>query len=165
MAKFFDIRPPKKKKLTKQEKKRQKRGGLYFVFFLLFIAIFFIIFYGNGKFPMITPAPSPSISTPTPSPSINPSDKTQSQLTIKLLNGTGRVEETQKIQKLLTDAGFQVSTTENALNLYDQTVVYFQPAFERYADQLVSILSSYNGKKQKFSQETKYDIVIVIGTK
>lgn len=162
----FDILPPKKvKRLTKQEKKRQKRTGLYFVFFLIFVAVFFIIFYGSGKFPMITPASSPSITTPTPSPSINPSNKTQNQLTIKLLNGTGRVEESQKVQKILTDAGFTITTTESALNLYDSTIVYFQAPFENYANQIANLLSPYKAKSQKFSQETQYDIVVVIGTK
>lgn len=166
MAKAWDILPPRKaKKLTKQEKKRQKRSSMYFIFFLVLIAAFFIVFFGSGKFPVITPAPSPSISTPTPSPSINPSNKNQSQLTIKLLNGTGRVEESQKVQKILTDAGFIITTTENALNLYDSTIVYFQAPFENYANQIANLLSFYKAKSQKFSQETQYDIVVVIGAK
>ena len=163
--KFFDIRPPKKTKLTKKEKKRKKRTGVYFLFFLIFIGIFFIIFYGNGKLPLVTSTPTPSVSTPTPSPSINPADKTKAQITIKILNGTGMVEEAQKAQKTLTDAGFTITTTENALNLYDSSIVYYQAPYESYASQITNLLSSYNTKTQKFSQDTKFDIVVVIGKK
>lgn len=165
MARIWDLRPPKKTKLTKQAKKRQKKTGIYFIFFLILMGIFFIVFFGfqkSSSLPASTPVPQPS---KTPTPSTNPSNKTQAQLTIKLLNGTGRYEETQKIQKMLTDSGFPVATTENALNLYDSTIVYFKPAFEKNANQLAAVLKIYNAKTQKLTQDSQYDIIIVVGTK
>ena len=97
---------------------------------------------------------------PTIAPSASPTATAiqTPSMTIKLLNGTGRIEETQKIQKLLTDAGFQVATTENALNLYDSSVIYYQPAFENYANQIANLLGSYSAKTQKLNQENKYDV-------
>jgi len=167
MAKFFDIRPPKKTKFTKLEKKRQKRSGIYFIFFLVVIAAFFIVFVGAEKFtlPAVSPTPTAKETPKFEQGAPSPESKTQKELTIKLLNGTGRVEETQKVQKLLTDSGFQITTTENALNLYDSSVVYFQTPYENYANSITTLLKGYNAKTQKFSQETQYDIIIVIGTK
>lgn len=167
MTKIFDILPPqKKKKITKQEKKRQKRSSIYFIFFLAIIAGFFIVFWSADKMnlspkPINSPTPSKQSEQPVPTPS----NKTKNQLTIKILNGTGRVEELQKVKTMLQDSNFPITTTENALNLYDSTIIYYQPAFENYANDLATVLKSYNAKTQKFSQETRYDIVIVIGTK
>ena len=171
MSRAWDILPPRKtKKFTKQEKKRQKRSSIYFVFFLILIAAFFIVFLGADKFslPVTSPLPSPSESSKFEQPAPSSGGKTQKELSIKLLNGTGRVEESQSVQKTLTDSGFSITTTENALNLYDTSVVYYspkQPVFEKYAQQIATLLKSYNAKTQKFTQETKYDIVVVIGTK
>jgi len=168
MPRAWDIRPPRKSKLTKQEKKRRKRSNIYFIFFLVLIAVFFIVFFGFDR--LSTPgSPTTPSSEPTktnsPEPSTSAALKTQNQVSIKLLNGTGRFEETQTVQKKLTDSGFKLSTTENALNLYDSTIIYFQSPYENYAKELATLLASYTPKTQKFSQATPYDIVIVIGTK
>lgn len=133
------------------------------IFFLVVIAAFFIAFKGAEELP--TPSKTATaIPTNTPTATSSSATKTQGQMTIKLLNGTGRVEETEKVKNTLQNAGFKVTLTENALNLYNQTVVYYQPAYENYANDLASLLSSYQAKLQKFSQPTQYDIVIVIGS-
>ncbi len=134
------------------------------IFFLVVIAAFFIAFKGAEELP--TPSKT-ATATPTNTPTATSSatTKTQGQMTIKLLNGTGRVEESEKVKNTLKNAGFNVTLTENALNLYDQTVVYFQPVYENYANDIATSLSPYQAKVQKFSQPTQYHIVIVIGSK
>jgi len=164
MGRIWDILPPKKReRKLKPKEKKARRVNMAWLFFLVVIAAFFIAFKGAEKLPTpnktATATPTSTVTTASSSPA-----KTQSQMTIKLLNGTGRVEETEKVKNTLQNAGFKVTLTENALNLYDQTVVYFQPAYENYANDLATLLKSYNAKTQKFTQNTQYDIVIVIGS-
>ena len=169
MAKIWDILPPQKttRKLKPQEK-RERRANISWLFFLAVLTAFFIVFFGASKIPFSNESSPDKTSSPvisSPKLTLRPSNKTQTDITIKLLNGTGRVEETQKVRDLLKNAGFKLTVTENALNLYDQTLIYFQPAYENYANDLATVLKSYNAQTQKFTQDTPYDIVIVIGTK
>lgn len=155
-----------RKKLTKREKKRRKRSNVYFIFFLILITAFFIIFLGANK----VTAPEAKTKTQTPIPAnstLESSLKTQNKVTIKILNGTGRFEEAQNLQKVISDSGFTITTTENALNMYDQTIIYFQSPYENYANQILTIIRPFypNAKIQKFTSETKYDLVVVIGQK
>lgn len=161
--KYWDISPRRKtKKATKEEKKFRKRSSVYFVFFLIVIAAFFIVFLGSGKFPLprATATPTNAATSAQPSPA-----NTAGQLTIKILNGTGMVEETEKVQTILTDNDFTVTKTENALNLYEETIVYYQADYETQANKINSLLTAYGAKLSKFTQSTQYSIVIVIGKK
>lgn len=137
------------------------------MFFLLVAGAIFVIFYGVAKnIPSGTQeTASPTPARETPASEITSMVKSKSNLLVKILNGTGRFEETDKVKKAMADAGFNIAFTENALNLYDQTIVYYQPASENFAQEIVGLLSTLQAKSQKFSQETKYDIVVVIGTK
>ncbi len=167
MARIWDILPPRKhtRKLKPKEKK-ERRANVSWFFFLAVLAAFFIVFLGASKIPLSNESVNKTSPPASPSTtSASPANKTQANVTIKLLNGTGRVEESQKVRDALKTAGFNVTVTENALNLYDQTIIYYQPAYQNYANDLALVLKSYNAKTQNFSQETQYDIVIVIGTK
>lgn len=164
MARAWDILPPRKvRRKLKPKEKKARRVNMAWIFFLVVIAAFFIAFKGANQAPTSTP---PAAKTPAERATLEASPtKTESKMTIKLLNGTGRVEETDKVRKVLQDAGFEITITENALNLYDQTIVYYQPSCEQSAQAIATSLSAYQAKTQKFSQETNYDIVIVIGSK
>lgn len=164
MARIWDISPPKRKRKLKPAEKKERRANISWFFFLAVVAAFFIVFFGASKIPLSNDNPSPSIA-PVPSAKISPSpSNSKSSPTIKLLNGTGRVEETQKVRDALKNAGFTLTATENALNIYRETIIYYQPQFENYARNLAAALATYKPKTQKFTQETQYDIVIVIGT-
>ena len=162
MSKVWDILPPPKRKGERKESKsvKKKRFKVTFFFFMLIALAVVYLAYGVKNY---SGAPANPAASPQPSaasaPSTNPTG------TLKILNGTGRFEETDNIKKLLSASNINVDITENALNLYTETVVYYQPTEEAKANQIVGLLSSYNAKAQKFSQETKYGIVIVIGTK
>lgn len=168
MARIWDILPPKRKpRKLKPAQKKERRANISWFFFLAVLAAFFIVFFGASKIPLSDESgvnkTSPT-ATASPKPTASPSNKTQANVTIKILNGTGRVEESQKVRDLLKNAGFNIAVTENALNLYNQTIVYYQPADQTYANDLALVLKSYNAKTQKFTQDTQYDIVVVIGS-
>lgn len=167
--KLWDITPRKKRKekLTLTEK-RTRRSNVSWMFFLSILAAFFIIFFGASKLPSSEENPISPTNTPvntTNTAQSSPTAKTQANISIKLLNGTGRFEETDQIKKALTQSGFKVAATENALNIYEKTIIYYQNPYENYANDIAKVLSSYSPKVQKFTQETKYDIVVVIGGK
>jgi hypothetical protein len=161
--KFWDITPRKRHrpKITPSEKKEKKRSRTW-LFFIILIGAFFIAFFGASKTaPNLEKKPSPAATTTTPSDETT--FKTQKNISIKVLNGTGRVEETSAIKNALQDSGFQVSATENALNLYNETIVYYQAEYKSYAENIRQVLKDYNPQISEFTSETKYDIVIVIG--
>ena len=169
MSKVWDILPPKRK-LTKTERKEAKKRskGLTLFFGLIFLIIVAFIYYGASKnMTGATPQPALNITaTPTPtSTSINNTGqlKDKKDLNIKLLNGSGFSEELDAVYKLLVDQNFVAQKTENTLNLYEQTIVYYQPSQEKYALEIAEILKKYQAKVQKFSQETDYDLIVVIG--
>ena len=164
MARVWDILPPRKtRRKLKPKEKKARRVNVAWIFFLVVIAAFFIAFKGANQTPSST---SPEAKTPTETATVKTSPtKSPGKMTIKLLNGTGRVEETDKVRKILQSTGFELTITENALNIYDQTIVYFQPLYEQSANEIADSLSAYQAKTQKFSEETNYDIVIVIGSK
>ena len=168
MSKIWDISPPRKKARLTPTIRRERRSNISWLFFLSLIAAFFIVFFGVSKFPQSNPNQPQATATLNNSTSLSstsPEVKTQTNISLKLLNGTGRFEETDRVKKLLSDSGFKVSLTENALNIYDQTIVYYQGQYENYANNLAQVLKTYNPKIQKFTQSTQYDIVIVIGSK
>ncbi len=164
MARIWDITPRKKPRKLKPAEKKERRANISWFFFLAVVGAFFIVFFGASKIPPALETNPTSSPTPMIKACPSPSAKTQTNATIKLLNGTGRVEEAQKVQDLLGKAGFRITATENALNLYPRTIVYYQPSFENYARDLTTVLKSYNPEAQKFTQDTQYDIVIVIGS-
>jgi len=92
-------------------------------------------------------------------------EKNPEELMIKILNGTGRSEETAEVVTALKEIGFKVAKTENALSLYDQTTIYFESTQEKYAQEIAQNLTKYKVKTQQFSQESPYDLIIVIGAK
>lgn len=169
MSKVWDILPPKRK-LTKTERKAAKKRskGLTWFFALIFIIVVAFIYYGASKNLAGTNLQPTSNQAPTAIPTSTPiSDTSQikdkKDLKIKLLNGSGQSEELDTTYKLLENNGFVPQKTENTLNLYEQTIIYYQPSQEKHALEIAEILKKYQAKVQKFSQETEYDLIVVIG--
>lgn len=170
MSKAWDILPPRRK-LTKSERKeaKKKSKGLSGFLTILFLIVIGFIYYGaNKSLTTGTPATAPTAKStptekPTPAPVNNSQTKDKKDLNIKLLNGSGQSEELTTAYKLLEDTGFKAQKTENTLNLYEQSIIYYQPSEEKHALEIAEVLKKYQIKIQKFSQETSYDLIIVIG--
>lgn len=168
MGKIWDIIPPgKKPKNHPHRSAARKKSNSPAVFFVLVIIIIVGIFLYSAS--QNTPINIDGATTssqqkaPIVQPENSPTQKTRGQLLIKILNGSGRSEEASKVTLVLSGLGFEVLKTENALSLYDQTTVYFEPGQEKYAQEIAQNLNDYQAKTQKFSQESPYDIIVVIG--
>ncbi|MCL5407269.1 MAG: LytR C-terminal domain-containing protein [Patescibacteria group bacterium] len=170
MGRAWDILPPHKPTRNVKHGSTRKKTKNTSVFFVLIIVIFVGIFiYAASK---NTPIDTNKTTTTTPSPlpdkkfSSSPKlEKNPEELMIKILNGTGRSEETAEVVTALKEIGFKVAKTENALSLYDQTTIYFESTQEKYAQEIAQNLTKYKVKTQQFSQESPYDLIIVIGAK
>ena len=168
MAKIWDILPPPPRPVPKTKKTSSRKRSLS-LWYLVILVVFSFVFVFGGSYAKLkyfdnTPSssPSPIQSTTATAP------KTQGNLSIKILNSTGRFEEATKVKDILTNKGFKVAATETAVNTYDQTIVYYTPnssSAEKYALEIADLLKSYNAKTQKFSQSSSYDIAIIIGGK
>lgn len=167
MPKIWDILPPPPRPAPKTKKTVSRKRSLS-LWYLVILVVFSFVFVFGGSWAKLkyfdnspsSPAPSASQSSSTA--------KTQGNLSIKILNSTGRFEEATKVKDILTKNGFNVVATETAVNTYDQTIVYYtpnSPSVEKYALEIADLLKSYNAKTQKFSQSSSYDIAIIIGGK
>ena len=159
----FDILPPKHPR-TKAERKEAKRSkkkvNILFMLFLFAIIAFFIAFLGSDKY-LGTPATFISVSSnPVISSTLSPSPT----FTLKILNGSGRFEVADTVARKVNAAGYKVTMSENALNLYDKSVIYYTADEEKKAIEIQNILKEYQPSIQKFTAESRYNIVIVIGT-
>ncbi len=159
MAKYWDIkRRKKRKKITPTEKKERKLNASW-LFFLCLIGTFFIVFAGTSK----KPENSEPISSPVPSVTLSSTTLSKAGLNIKFINGTGLFEELNKATTILSQNGYKANLTENALNTYPETIIYYEAPAERYAKDLESVLKYYKPKTRILSQDTIYDLIIVIG--
>ncbi len=171
MGRAWDILPPYKPvhnvkhgSKAKSARGRNKNASVFFVLIIvIFVGIF--IFATSKNTPVNTSGTNspPNRTTSQESTSPATSEKNPDQLKIKVLNGTGRSEETVQVVAILNEIGFKVTKTENALSLYDQTIVYFESNQEKYAQEIAQSLTKYKAKTQKFSQDSPYDLIIVIG--
>lgn len=172
MGKVWDIIPPPRRP-RKYKRLAQKKSSKKAVFFFGLLVIIFLgaFLYEATKNPFSNVdsvsnsivTSSPQETPASPEVAISPTAKTKGNLILKLINGSGHSEEKTNVEALLIKNGFKIAKTENALNLYEQTIVYYQAPQEKYAKDIATILERYQAKIQKFSQETTYDIIIVIG--
>jgi len=166
MAKIWDILPPPPRPIPKSKKATSKRKSLS-ALYLLILVIFSFIFVFGGSWAKIKFFDNSTTASVSPSPAKSSiTVKTQANISIKILNSTGRFEEATKVKDILTKNGFNVSSTETAVNTYNQTIIYYIPndaTVEKYALQIADLLKSYKATTQKFSQSSSYDIAIIIG--
>ena len=157
MAKAWDILAPRPKiKHTVHQQKRRQNKNLPFLFFLIILGAIVIFFFGLEK-------PSPQLNSS--SSVINTASPSTSGPKIKILNGTGDNEILTTIKKTLEDADFEITATENALNIYEDSIVYYNEGFKDEAQKIADVLSEYEVQIQKFSKKTNYDLLVVIGQK
>ena len=71
-------------------------------------------------------------------------------------------EELENSKQLLENGGFSIEKAENTLSGYTETVIYYQESYEEYAQEISSILKDYQPKIRKFTQDSSYDLIIVI---
>lgn len=165
MGRAWDILPPQKK--PKAKTKRKSNNALSLFFFIVICLVIFFIFAATQNIPTgmdgiatVSPNKTPKIEISTPIKT-----KSKNDLLIKVLNGSGKGEETSAVSDILTNIDFTVTKTENALNLYDQTIIYYEINQEKYAQEIAQNLSKYNAKIQQFSQDSPYDLIVVIGAR
>ena len=160
MSKIWDIIPPQKHppKARTTPAKRSKNASLFFGLLIIAMVSFFV--YAATK---NTPVGTNKQTKTTPTSSAN--KESSNELLIKVLNGSGRSEETAETIAILENIGFKVTKTESALNLYDQTIVYYEPSQEKNAKEIANSLAKFQAKTQVFSQDSTYDLIIVIGSK
>lgn len=166
MSKIWDILPPPPRPAHKIKQTPSRRKSLSAWYLVILVILSFVFVFGGSyaklKYFDTTPGQSPS-----PAQSAT-AVKNQENLTVKILNSTGRFEEATKVKDILTKNGFKIAATETAVNSYDQTIVYYSPdnlLTEKYALEIADLLKGYNAKTQKFSQSSSYDIAIIIGGK
>ncbi|QQS38410.1 LytR C-terminal domain-containing protein [Candidatus Woesebacteria bacterium] len=71
----------------------------------------------------VTPTPNTVIPSPTPLPNVTTKPLDLENISVSVLNGSGKAGEAGKAAKLLTDAGFQEATPDNA-DSSDFTITY-----------------------------------------
>lgn len=159
MGRVWDIIPPTRrpKKTAAPAKKRSSQNAALFLGLLLIIILVFIFLNSLQNAPLSVNGLATSF-PPTPTLDSN-------EILIKILNGSGHSEETETVAKILEEANFKIAKTESALNLYDQTIIYYQEPRAKQAQEMADILKKYSPKIQKFSQSTAYDLIIVIGAR
>lgn len=168
MGRIWDIIPPRPRRgVSKavQKKRKNQKTSLFLALVMLIFVGFFIYSASRGlssETGGIQTAPAPLKSPAAESIS---TAKTQEDLLIKILNGSGRSEETEQVASILTEAGYKLAKKENALNLYDETIIYYNPPYEKYAREIVSTLAQFQPKIQKFSQDSPYDLILLIGVR
>ena len=70
-----------------------------------------------------------------------------------------------KVENILKSNGFNIKTSDSALNIYDKTIVYYRSGNLSYAQELVNLLTDFIPSIQELKTPTDYDLIIVIGNK
>jgi hypothetical protein len=135
--------------------------------FLLGAILGGIIFYQKGA----NKGREETIATPTPAatPTASPSASIDlTKYTIAVYNGSGIAGEAGKVKTLLTDAGFEVSTTANAANYdYTKTIIKAKADVEKtYTDKLSeTLLKTYEvDTLQTLATSSATDVQVVVGS-
>lgn len=165
MAKAWDILPPRKRprKNTRPRISKKTSQTGTFIFGLLVLIFLAVFFFGttNNTSQNIDGVATKNTLTPSPSPTI----KNPEELLIKILNGSGKSEEIDTVKESLSEAGFPIAKTENALNLYPTSIIYYEPNQESLAQEIAKKIEKYTPELVPFSQDSPYDMIIVIGAR
>lgn len=189
MGKSFDIiARPKKTRVNQPIPKNKKNSCLSYIIVLIILTA--LIYFARAQFKVngdnkIIPKDMPSSAntaaitnyTPSPTASVNikgtenTSNKTQepataidkSQITIKILNGTGKNNAASQAQDELKKTGFKITETGTTKNIYANSIIYYNSSKEKEA----SLLSENIENKPKIEEDNNitnnFDLVYVIG--
>jgi LytR cell envelope-related transcriptional attenuator len=112
--------------------------------------------------PAAKPSATPSAS-PTRSPApISPSPSS-STVQVQVLNGTDVQGLGRRAADKLQAKGYLTPTVRNANNMYDRTVVYYQPGFQRNASEVVSILGTGTAKPAPDNFPKDVPLTVAVG--
>lgn len=108
--------------------------------------------------PAASPQPSPTRSQASASPS--PSSST---VQVQVLNGTDVQGLARRAADKLQAKGYLTPTVKNANNMYDRTIVYYQPGFQRNASEVVGILGTGTVKPAPANLPKDVPLTVAIG--
>jgi len=106
----------------------------------------------------VAPSPSPTRSSSPVSPL--PSSST---VEVQVLNGTDMQGLARRAADKLAAKGYSVPTVKNANNMYDRTVVYYQPGFQRNASEVIGILGTGTAKPAPANLPKDVPLTVAIG--
>jgi hypothetical protein len=163
------------------EEKIKKKRNARIVIMLLILAILIVSLIGliyyrqqqNEQRENLRPTPSVPVNantrnttTPTNTPAPTP-DIERSDITVRILNGTGAAGVASTAQELLESKGYEDIETGNADAFdYTETVIQLKPEIEVYRSLLEEDLrDSYDvsGEKAILDDEEEVDAVVIIG--
>jgi hypothetical protein len=107
--------------------------------------------------------------SPSPSPSPTPEEKVDlSTYNIQVLNGSGVAGRAGEVSTLLTETGFEKSSTGNADSYdYTQTEVKIKKDIPNKVFKEIekALKDNYDIKQKKLDENSKFDVVIIVGEK
>lgn len=110
--------------------------------------------------------------TPTEEPSPTPTSEevNKAEFEIEIQNGSGIAGEAGRAQKLLEDAGFEVSSTGNADNYdYEDTVIQAgAEVSDAWIEELTKELENkytVKGSVEELDKDAESDVIVIIGSK
>lgn len=88
----------------------------------------------------------------------------KSEIKIRVLNGSKVSGTAARVKNILTQAGFNIDSTGDAKNIYNNTVIYYNTDQEKAAIMIQLALNNQGATIQKNSSLTgDYDILVVAG--
>jgi hypothetical protein len=112
--------------------------------------------------PTAKPPASPPAS-PTRSPSPGSPSPSSSTVAVQVLNGTDVQGLGRRAADKLQAKGYLTPTVKNANNMYDRTIVYYQPGFQRNASEVVGILGTGTAKPAPANLPKDVPLTVAVG--
>jgi hypothetical protein len=103
-----------------------------------------------------SPSPTRSASPVSPSPS-------SSTVEVQVLNGTDVQGLARRAADKLAAKGYLTPVVKNANNMYDRTIVYYQPGFQRNASEVIGILGTGTAKPAPANLPKDVPLTVAIG--
>jgi hypothetical protein len=119
---------------------------------------------GAGQLPSTDPTQLPTDSPqPSSSPSRSQASPSSSAVEVQVLNGTDVQGLARRAADKLQAKGYLTPTVKNANNMYDRTIVYYQPGFQRNAAEVVGILGTGTAKPAPANLPKDVPLTVAVG--
>jgi LytR cell envelope-related transcriptional attenuator len=113
--------------------------------------------------PSATPSGTSGTSgNPPAAPSVTPS-ATSATVQVQVLNGTDVQGLARRAADKLQAKGYGIQAVKNAVNMYDHTIVYYQPGFQRNASEVVGTLGTGTVKPAPANLQKDVPLTVVVG--
>jgi hypothetical protein len=106
-------------------------------------------------------APAPA-ATGSPAPAATPT-ATTTAVTVQVLNGTDVKGLGGRAAEKLRTKGYEVVAVKNAVNMYETTIVYYQPGFQRTASEVVAVLGTGSARPAPANLQKDIPLSVVVG--